>query len=109
MPVTIQEMKSNQRLCRKSTIRYWISEYNVFFQSLSTVFIILVNLVYLIFYERDEDGHEYFRFDQMTYVAWVLAVAQAIISFFIHLGYIDKYHGVYYERYQQEQNVKTSR
>ena len=54
MNILIAEMKSNQRLSRKSKLRYWISISNPAFQTLATVFIVLINLVYLVFYAYDK-------------------------------------------------------
>ena len=55
MNVLTEEMKGIQRLSRQDKLRYWISASNETFQRISTVFIVIINLLYLVFYTYDEE------------------------------------------------------
>ena len=66
-------------------------------------------MVYLIFYAYDDtSGSRVFTSKNVDVLVLVLAIAQAIVAFFIHLGYIDKYHGAYYQKYIESQKESLS-
>eukprot|EP00347_Sterkiella_histriomuscorum_P015845 403355467 len=107
MNVVIAEMKSNQRLARDSKIRLWLTQKTVLFQDISSLIILAINLLYLLFYEflYDEEKVGFSKSEAETTVI-VLAILQATISFLIHLGYFARFHGVYYQRYLEWELVE---
>lgn len=88
-----------------------MSEYNFTLQTLSSVVVLVINLMYLIFYVFNEDNSIMeFNDEAAYYIALSLSFVQLAVSALIHVGYFDRFHGVYHqkhlERKRQEPTVK---
>lgn len=91
------EMKSLQKLQRISRVRKYMTEIWAKLSNASFIMVILINLLFLIFYQTDDDTNTiYFIYPEAEIIIEILGIVQCFISFLVVISYFQKYHGVFW-------------
>ncbi|CDW72551.1 inositol-triphosphate receptor [Stylonychia lemnae] len=101
------EMKSVQRLARRS---YLLSLLSTKYQRLSQIsygLIVIINFILLVFYKAKGENSTTLQYSQIESITEILAIIQMFIALLIYLSYQQRYHGVFWQKYQvQQKRVK---
>ncbi|CDW75428.1 cation channel family protein [Stylonychia lemnae] len=103
--VITTEMKSLQKLDRDSKIRRWLTVHWAKFSNLSFIMIILINILFLIFYEVNDDKIV-FQYPVAEIVIQIFGIIQAFLSFIVVLSYFQKYHAVFWQKHLEKDRVE---
>eukprot|EP00347_Sterkiella_histriomuscorum_P002968 403366109 len=100
------EMKSLQGLQRKSRVRKYMTEIWAVFSNISFAIIIIINLLFLIFYQTDDVTNQiYFIYPEAEIIVQLLGIIQAFIAFLVVISYFQKYHGVFWQKHSEQVHI----
>ena len=99
MKIYLAEMKSIQRLARRSRVLQLIASSWETLSKLSFMLILVINLLFLIFYQTNDKKDTDLLYPEADVLIEMLGIAQTFIAFIVMYAYIQQYHGAFYQMY----------
>lgn len=72
----------------------WVASQWKHLSNLSFALILIINLLFLVFYESREGGKVSFTYSNARNIIEIIGIVQAILSFIVIVSYYEEYKGV---------------
>lgn len=102
------EMKAIQRLSRRSRLLRWGSEKWRSLSQVSLGMVLIINLLFVIFYNLGEDGQTIIlAYREAEITIELLGIIQAFLAFLVMSAYIMRFHGKIHEEYMEQYKLES--